>query len=74
MTQGATVLNVKDSPTRKALKELDKSKSIFLYCSNGKGSTKMTSSFNDWGFENVYTLEGGLEAWKKSENAVVQMN
>jgi rhodanese-related sulfurtransferase len=48
------------------IKGLDKSKSYFIYCASGVRSANAAEKMKEEGFENVYTLEGGLAAWKKA--------
>lgn len=46
------------------IKGLDKAKPYFVYCASGVRSGKAADKMKDLGFEKVYTLEGGLKAWK----------
>jgi rhodanese-related sulfurtransferase len=48
------------------IKGLDKSKSYFVYCASGTRSGNAAEKMKQEGFENVYTLKGGLAAWKKA--------
>jgi rhodanese-related sulfurtransferase len=43
---------------------MDKSKPYFVYCAKGVRSNKAADLMRRMDFTNVYTLEGGLEAWK----------
>jgi len=49
------------------LNELDKTKTYFLYCNNGKQSARIAIYMRELGFEKVYELEGGLKAWKEKK-------
>jgi rhodanese-related sulfurtransferase len=40
-------------------------KSLFLYCTTGYRSKRAADKFIQMGFENVYSLEGGIKAWKQ---------
>jgi len=53
-----------DLPSR--LGELDKSKSktVIVVCQNGTRSDKAARQLTAAGFEDVYSLEGGLSAWQ----------
>lgn len=42
---------------------LDKEKTYFVYCKSGKRSGDAVKQMEKAGFENIYTLEGGLKNW-----------
>ncbi len=42
---------------------LDKEKRYFVYCKSGKRSGDAVKLMEKAGFENIYTLEGGLKNW-----------
>lgn len=44
---------------------LDKNYSLFFYCYSGGRSKKAALFFYDKGFRKLYSLEGGIVAWKK---------
>jgi rhodanese-related sulfurtransferase len=46
------------------IKGLDKTKPYFVYCASGVRSGKAADKLRELGFTKVYTLEGGLKAWK----------
>jgi rhodanese-related sulfurtransferase len=46
------------------IKGLDKSKTYFVYCASGVRSGKAAEQMREEGISKVYTLEGGLKAWK----------
>jgi len=46
------------------IKGLDKAKPYFVYCASGVRSGKAADKMKELGFEKVYTLEGGIKAWK----------
>ncbi len=61
---GAQLMNVQDPQSfMKSLEKLDKSKNFYVYCRSGKRSNKACLVLDHNGFENVYDLEGGIEAW-----------
>jgi rhodanese-related sulfurtransferase len=39
---------------------------LYLYCKSGVRSCWAAAKFNKMGFKHVYSLEGGLNAWKKA--------
>jgi rhodanese-related sulfurtransferase len=48
------------------IKGLDKSKPYFVYCGSGVRSGKAADKLREEGYNKVYTLNGGLKAWKKA--------
>jgi rhodanese-related sulfurtransferase len=48
------------------ISKLNKSKAIVLYCRHGVDSFFIMNMLSiDYGFKNVYSLKGGIEAWYK---------
>lgn len=47
------------------LDDLEK-KPLFVYCASGKRSAKAADILLEKGYKNVYTLDGGLGAWKEA--------
>lgn len=56
-------LHLNDSNLRSLLKHTAKHVSILIYCYHGNSSQDMAQLFADFGFEDVYSLDGGWEAW-----------
>jgi rhodanese-related sulfurtransferase len=54
------------------IKGLDKTKPYFVYCASGVRSGKAAEKMKEQGFEKVYTLEGGLKAWRAAGLPVQQ--
>ena len=48
----------------KFIMQLPKSTPILLYCYHGKASLIHGQTFSDFGFKEVYSLNGGYEGWK----------
>jgi rhodanese-related sulfurtransferase len=44
---------------------LSKESSLFFYCTSGFRSKRVAKHFYDKGFIKLYSLEGGINAWKK---------
>ena len=44
---------------------IDKNFALFLYCTTDYRSIRVARFFCDQGFRKVYSLEGGIVAWKK---------
>lgn len=56
-------LHVDSSNLRRLLKTTNKDIPILIYCYHGIASEEMAQLFADFGFTQVYSLEGGYEAW-----------
>lgn len=56
-------LHLSDSNLRSLLKHTAKHVPILIYCYHGNSSQDMAQLFGDFGFEQVYSLDGGWEAW-----------
>ena len=56
-------LHLSDSNLRSLLKHTAKHVPILIYCYHGHSSQDMAQLFGDFGFEEVYSLDGGWEAW-----------
>jgi thiosulfate/3-mercaptopyruvate sulfurtransferase len=42
-----------------------KSRAILVYCYHGHASREYAQVFSDFGFAEVYSLDGGYEGWQK---------
>lgn len=62
---GAKVIDFKGSDFEQQIESLDKSKPYFVYCASGGRSGKTASLMKEKGFTKVYSLEGGITAWKE---------
>jgi rhodanese-related sulfurtransferase len=49
---------------------LDKSKPVFVYCAAGPRSQSASKILADIGFKEIYNLNGGINAWIKSNKPV----
>ncbi len=49
----------------KQIENLDKTKPVYLYCLSGARSAGAMNKMVTRGFTNVYSMEGGILAWKK---------
>lgn len=47
--------------------KLDKSKPVMVYCKVGGRSGKTASYLSEQGFEKVYDIKGGMDAWKAAD-------
>lgn len=56
-------VNFFNTSFREELTRLDPSKTYLVYCRSGNRSGKACRMMHDMGFENLYNLEGGIQAW-----------
>ena len=49
---------------------IDKQCALFFYCTSGYRSKRVAVFFHDKGFYKLYSLEGGIVAWKKEGRPV----
>ncbi len=61
-------LHLNDGNLRSLIKHTAKHIPIIIYCYHGHSSQDMSQLFYDFGFERVYSLDGGYEAWFQSTN------
>lgn len=65
---GATLLDVTNEPEfLKGIENLDKDKTIYIYCRSGRRSRIAAKHLIDNGF-NVVDLKGGYNAWEATYN------
>jgi len=62
----AKLINFFRPDFEKKLKELDKNKAYLLHCQSGGRSRGALKKMQEIGFKEVYHLDGGILAWKKS--------
>lgn len=62
--KGAQNINVDSRNFKKQVKNLDKSLTYYLYCGTGVRSSRAARIMIDMGFDSVYSVEGGIKAWK----------
>jgi phage shock protein E len=60
---GARNIDFNSSSFERALDSLDHSKRYFVYCKIGKRSGKAREMMKSKGFQDVTSMEGGLDAW-----------
>jgi rhodanese-related sulfurtransferase/glutaredoxin-related protein len=66
---GAIYLNLKDANHLDSLKNLDKSKPIFIYAIQNSRPDILAAELHANGYNDVYELKGGIAAWIGSGNA-----
>jgi rhodanese-related sulfurtransferase len=62
--KGAKNINVDARDFKKQVKGLDKSATYYLYCGTGVRSARAARIMIDLGFDSVYSVQGGIKAWK----------
>ena len=50
---------------------IDKNKPVYVYCLAGSRSASAAAKLRTMGYENVYELEGGTNAWKAASKTLV---
>jgi rhodanese-related sulfurtransferase len=71
--KGAKVINIRDADfATKAADILDKTKPLAVYCAAGSRSSSAIPKLKEQGFTMLYNLEGGIQAWIASGQAVVK--
>jgi rhodanese-related sulfurtransferase len=61
--EGATQVNIMGPDFADTIKALDKSKAYLVYCRSGNRSGTACGFMASNGFEKLYNLEGGINAW-----------
>ena len=62
------------SELKKRIGELDKSKEVIVYCNSGMKSKQACAILAENGFETVYNMLGGINAWMDAGFAVITSN
>lgn len=65
----AKLIPMGEIPAR--LQELDPAQSILCYCHHGVRSLQVVAFLERQGFESVYNLAGGIDAWSCEADATV---
>jgi rhodanese-related sulfurtransferase len=60
---GAINIDYTDSSFSNKIRDLDKSKTYFVYCKSGKRTAGAVDQMERSGFENIFILEGGYMSW-----------
>lgn len=53
-----------------SIAKLDKSKTYYVICRSGSRSQKAVSQMKEAGFNNIYNITGGMQAWEAANLAV----
>lgn len=69
---GAVLMNVNDIQFKQKINELDKSKTILVYCVAGIRSEKASAILKESGFKEVYHLKDGIKAWSGAQKQLTK--
>ena len=64
--EGAVNYNISDGTLEEKLKDLDQNKPVLVYCAVGGRSARAAKLLAEKGFQTVYDLKGGYNAWVAS--------
>lgn len=67
---GATNIDIYSETFESEISNLDKNTPVYVYCRSGGRSGKAMSIMKAMGFVEVYNLDGGMNAWQSSNQAV----
>ncbi|UZD22401.1 rhodanese-like domain-containing protein [Algoriphagus halophytocola] len=62
--KGAKPIDIKSETFQQQTAKLDKNKTYILYCKAGVRSEQAARRMLESGFTSIYSLEGGIDAWK----------
>ena len=65
-------INVNSVVFRHEIEKLDKSKPVLIYCLSGGRSGSAAEIFREAGFQAVYNLLSGINAWTKAGKPIKQ--
>lgn len=68
---GAVNLDVSDPGFVDGLDELDRDATYAVYCRTGSRSLAAAEAMREAGFDDVFDLEGGIEAWRSHGGRIV---
>ncbi len=60
-------IHLTDESAETFLKAADRSRAIIVYCYHGNSSQMAAQYLIDQGFSEVYSMDGGYEAWAQQE-------
>lgn len=58
-------LHVHEGLKHSLVKRGDKQRSLLIYCYYGHASEHLAEFFSDFGYKEIYSLEGGYSGWKE---------
>lgn len=69
---GAIEIDFSQDSFGSKINQLDKEKTIIVYCAVGGRSSKTVTFMKEQGFKNVYNLDGGIEAWAAAGEPLIK--
>ncbi|OGS72172.1 MAG: hypothetical protein A3F91_03000 [Flavobacteria bacterium RIFCSPLOWO2_12_FULL_35_11] len=70
--EGAININYFDDNFLDQIAKYDKNQPIFIYCRSGNRTESASKKAVDFGFKEIYDLEGGILYWIKNNNDIVK--
>lgn len=70
--EGAININYFDDNFLDQIAKYDKNQPIFIYCRSGNRTSSASKKAADFGFKEIYDLEGGILYWIKNNNEIVK--
>lgn len=64
--KNAILINFLNDNFEEKINQLEKNKTIYLYCRSGNRSAKAAEILIKNGFQNIYELDGGIMAWENN--------
>ena len=68
--KNADIIDFYDPEFKTKLDKLDKSKPVVIYCHSGRRSGIAMSTLSEWGFSEIYNLQGGILEWSEAGLAI----
>jgi rhodanese-related sulfurtransferase len=65
--EGAMLINWNDPKFEQLISALDKSQPTLVYCAVGGRSGKAYTKLKQMGFNQLFDMKGGFDAWKKDK-------
>lgn len=66
MSRIENAVHVSDANIQEFIQKTDKKTPVIIYCYHGNSSQGAAAYFQDQGFKEVYSMEGGFEHWKQN--------
>ncbi len=70
--EGAININYFDDNFLDQIAKYDKTQPLFIYCRSGNRTSSASKKAADFGFKEIYDLEGGILYWIKNGNEIVK--
>ncbi len=67
--EGAREIDFLASDFKEKIQKLDRDKTYLVYCASGKRSVGACRKMAESGFKHLYNLDGGYQAWQRSQQA-----